>query len=66
MIVDSDCDALRSIADQTNVYNSINFGAGADKGAANAAPRQLMLPVYQCPSDAQKPIQGATQSIITT
>ena len=44
--------------DQVNVYNTINFGAGADKGSANNTPRQLMLAVFQCPSDTQKPIQG--------
>ena len=26
--------------DQTNLYNQINFGAGADKGTANNIPRQ--------------------------
>src|SRR5260370_19427400 len=45
--------------DQANIYDSLNFGAGADTGPENSAPRQIMLPIFQCPSDRQVPIQGA-------
>jgi prepilin-type N-terminal cleavage/methylation domain-containing protein/prepilin-type processing-associated H-X9-DG protein len=44
--------------DQTPIYDSINFGAGADTGPENSALRQVMLPVFQCPDDTQVPIQG--------
>ena len=50
---------LLPYVDQANLYYTINFGAGADKGATNAIPRQVMLTVFQCPSDTQKPIQGS-------
>jgi prepilin-type N-terminal cleavage/methylation domain-containing protein/prepilin-type processing-associated H-X9-DG protein len=44
--------------EQGNVYNSIDFTAGADTGIENSAPRQLMLKVFLCPMDRGVPIQG--------
>jgi prepilin-type processing-associated H-X9-DG protein len=49
---------LLPYVEQTPLYDSINFGAGADTGPENSAPRQVMLPIFQCPDDTQVPIQG--------
>jgi prepilin-type N-terminal cleavage/methylation domain-containing protein/prepilin-type processing-associated H-X9-DG protein len=44
--------------EQDNVFATINFAAGADTGAQNSVPRQVMLKVFLCPSDNHFPIQG--------
>src|SRR5713226_7115781 len=44
--------------EQDNVYNMIDFTAGADTGARNSAPRQVMLQIFLCPTDNHFPIQG--------
>ncbi len=49
---------LLPYVEQTPLYGSINFGAGADTDPLNSVPRQFMLPVFQCPDDKQVPIQG--------
>src|SRR4051794_35496122 len=44
--------------EQPALYNSINFGAGADTGPENATARRTTVSVFLCPSDNHAPIQG--------
>src|SRR5258708_33232004 len=42
---------LLPYVEQTPLYGTINFGAGADTGPENSAPRQVMRAVFQWPAD---------------